>query len=102
MIERWGKISDAQVRLGAVGSGLTNKFTHANALPASSGDVAGMGNGLVEQALEDAEQARKMFGEENSMLKEVILRAANELSAALHDATTTAGNVGDEVSFSVQ
>ncbi|TDL26610.1 hypothetical protein BD410DRAFT_783699 [Rickenella mellea] len=96
MMERWGKIADAQVRLGAVGSGITNKFRHANALVMNSGDVAGKGNGLIEQALEDAEQARKMFGEENSMLKEVILRAANDLSAALHNATTAGGNIDDE------
>ena len=83
MIERWAKISDAQVKLGSVASGLSFKTTLANAVTSTrDGEVIGKDKGLLEDALEEAEEARKALEEENAGLKNVVLAAANELARA--------------------
>lgn len=85
MVERWAKISDTQVKLGSTAAGLSVKFTLANPVASSrDGEIVGKERGLLEDALEEAEEARKALSEENASLKNVVLAAANELARATH------------------
>ncbi|KAI5123471.1 hypothetical protein M0805_008841 [Coniferiporia weirii] len=87
MIERWQKISDAQTKLGATAAGLRFKFTHANPVVSSrDSDIIGKTPGLLEDALDEANMARKELVEENTSLKNVVLSAANELARLSHAA----------------
>ena len=59
------------------------KTTLANAVTSTrDGEVIGKDKGLLEDALEEAEEARKALEEENAGLKNVVLAAANELASA--------------------
>lgn len=85
MIERWAKISDTQVKLGSTAAGLSVKSTLANpAVSARDGEIVGRERSLLEDALEEAEEARKALAEENANLKNVVLAAANDLARATH------------------
>lgn len=83
MIERWAKISDAQVKLGSTAAGLSVKSTLANPIVSTrDGEIAGRERSLLEDALVEAEEARKALAEENASLKNAVLAAANELACA--------------------
>lgn len=81
MLERWQKIADAQTKLGATASGLKFKLTLANPLTDTRGsDTDGQGKDVLEDALEEAQMARKELIEENTSLKSIVLSAANEIA----------------------
>lgn len=82
LLERWQKISDAQTKLGTSASGLVFKQTHVNPLTDSrdSDGIGPRGSDLLEDALEEAQSARKELIEENTSLKNVVLSAANEIN----------------------
>lgn len=73
------KISEAQAKLSQISAGLTFNSTRAS----PRRDSEEQGKDLLEQALEDAEQARKDLIEENAGLRAVMLSALNELSRIL-------------------
>lgn len=74
MVEKWSKISDMQVKVGAAGSGLRC----ANIAVVEGADVLGKGQGFLELALEQAEHARNGLADENSKLRKMVLNAVNE------------------------
>ena len=79
MAERWNKLSDAQLKVGGLGSGLTC----ANAIVVEASDVQlrGVGRNFLEDALEQAEQAREALFEQNRRLRGLVLTTANELQS---------------------
>lgn len=100
MIDRWQKISDVQTKLSSSTSGLKFKLTHANPVVSTrDNEIIGKGPGLVEDALDDAEAARRELVEENTSLKNVVLSAANELSRIAHATRmrTATADEGEEV-----
>lgn len=71
VLERWNKVSDAQIKLSGAHSGLRC----ANFVV--GGEEYGKGKGLMEDALDQAEEARKQLMRENDGFRSVILGAAN-------------------------
>ena len=97
MMDRWQKISDMQTKLGSTSSGIKFKTTLANPVVSSrDSDIIGRGPDLVEDALDEAQVARKELVEENTSLKNVVLSAANELSRICHTIRTRLGDVEGE------
>lgn len=96
MADRWSKISDAQVKLGTVSSGM--RCANANVVEAPDIQMRGKGQGFLELALEQAEQARTDLFDQNRKLRGLILSAANELQNVLHAArTASSSDAQDEV-----
>ncbi|KAJ7140290.1 Afadin and alpha-actinin-binding-domain-containing protein [Mycena crocata] len=85
MAERWGKLADMQAKLSAAPSGLRC----ANLKVVDGTQVLGRGPGLVELALEQAEQARQRLSEENTRLRGLLLGAVNEAQSMLYQARKT-------------
>ncbi|KAI0791937.1 Afadin and alpha-actinin-binding-domain-containing protein, partial [Abortiporus biennis] len=78
MSERWNKLSDAQLKIGAtVPSGI--KFANQQVVEASDVQIRGKGKGFLEVSLEEAERSRKELAEQNRELKRIVLSAANDL-----------------------
>ncbi|KAI0042736.1 hypothetical protein FA95DRAFT_1547240 [Auriscalpium vulgare] len=88
MVEKWSKLSDAQLKLGSIGSGMTIHGANAEVLDSSTIGVVGKGKGLVETALEEAESACKQLREENTELKNLIIDIANAVRKVLHKAVS--------------
>ena len=76
-------------------AGITFKLTCAN--PVVNDSVIPKGKDLFEQALEDAEEARGMLGDENLMLRKILLNAANEILAMVYLARSTEKEKDPEV-----
>ncbi|EJC99972.1 uncharacterized protein FOMMEDRAFT_170062 [Fomitiporia mediterranea MF3/22] len=84
-MDRWQKICDMQTKLGSSSSGIKFKPTLANPVVSSrDSEVIGRGPDAVEDALDEAQMARKELMEENTSLKNVVLSAANELLRISH------------------
>jgi hypothetical protein len=90
MVDKWGRVADAQVRLGAVGSGWVN-VVKGNAgvvdggVEGADGEVVfGKGEGFLEVALEQAEKARSELLDENGRLRKWVVGAVNDVQAVLH------------------
>ncbi|OCB87664.1 hypothetical protein A7U60_g5190 [Sanghuangporus baumii] len=98
MMDRWQKISDAQTKLGSIGSGIKFKTILANPVVSSrDGEIVGKGPDALEDALDEAQAARKELIEENTSLKNVLLSAANEVSRICHSISMRmAESVGGE------
>ena len=89
--ERWSKLADAQLRVAGLPSGmvLSRPAAAANASVVLS-DGAGAGKrGVVEEALDEAEKARALLGEENGELKGLVVDAANAVRKILHKAVSS-------------
>ncbi|KAI9062566.1 hypothetical protein FKP32DRAFT_805484 [Trametes sanguinea] len=82
MVERWSKLSDTQLKVGMLRSGLT--CANLDIVEASDVQVRGKGQGFLDVALEHAEEARKELMEQNRKLRTLLLSAANELQSVLH------------------
>ncbi|CCM01360.1 uncharacterized protein FIBRA_03410 [Fibroporia radiculosa] len=82
MVERWSKIADAQIRLGSTSSAL--RCANADVLDAPDVEMRGKGQGFLDLALEQAEQARKDLFDQNRKLRGLILSTANEIQSVLH------------------
>ena len=97
MVERWGKLSDGQLKVGSLPAGLTCANLHV--VEASDVQLRGKGQGFLDVALEQAETARKELYEQNRKLRGILLSAAHELQNVLH-AVRSAGesDTADEVS----
>lgn len=86
MLERFSKLSDAQLKLASTAPSLLS-FSGgrcANAITSDGTDILGRGKGMIEVALEDAEKARQELAEENSDLRRMLLRAVNEAQGVVH------------------
>ncbi len=81
-MERWQKIADLQSKLGATQSGIKC----ANATAVDGVQTVGNGQGFLDIALEQAEQARSHLSDENLFLRKLVLKAVNELHSLLHKA----------------
>ncbi|KAI0364368.1 hypothetical protein BV20DRAFT_974567 [Pilatotrama ljubarskyi] len=88
MVERWSKLSDAQLRVANLPAGLT--CANHDVVEAPDVQLRGKGQGFLDVALEQAESARKELYEQNRKMRGLLLSAANELQSVLH-ATRTAG-----------
>ncbi|KAH9057460.1 Afadin and alpha-actinin-binding-domain-containing protein [Lactarius vividus] len=79
MRERWSKLSDSQLKIGSLPSGMT-VVQPANARVLALDDsmsTAERGKGLVENALEEAESACTRLKDENAELKGLVVDSAN-------------------------
>ncbi|KAI0675899.1 Afadin and alpha-actinin-binding-domain-containing protein [Trametes maxima] len=95
MVERWSKLSDAQLKVGTLRAGLT--CSNLDVVEASDVQLRGKGQGFLDVALEQAEAARKELYEQNRKLRGLLLSAANQLQSVLYT-VRTAGHPdsGDE------
>ncbi|TFK86472.1 hypothetical protein K466DRAFT_492758 [Polyporus arcularius HHB13444] len=87
MVERWSKLSDAQLKIGSLRAGLT--CANLDVVEASDVQLRGKGQGFLDVALEQAETARKELFEQNRKLRDILLSAANELQSLLHALRST-------------
>jgi hypothetical protein len=99
MRERWSKLADAQLRISNLPSGIVFSGSPANASVLVEGNVSaagggggskkGVGVGVVEGALEEAEKARAVLREENLELKGLVVDAFNAVRKILHKAVSS-------------
>jgi hypothetical protein len=96
MRERWSKLADAQLKLGALPSGMkvisgsgSGSSTNANAMMIPEGERERRRGGIVEEALEEAEKACKGLREENAELKALVVDSANAVRKILHRAVSS-------------
>lgn len=80
MLEKWNKLSDAQAKIGSVGSGMQC----ANVAVVDGSEILGKGKGYLEVALEEAERARQELGEGNEKLHRIVLSTVNEVQSVMH------------------
>jgi len=78
IIERWNKVSETQAKLSTAPSGLrcANYVT--------GNEVLARGKGFMEEALEEAEQARGELVRENEGFRAVLLGTANILQGMVY------------------
>ena len=94
MRERWSKLSDSQLKIGTLPSGMT-VVQPANARVLSQDETtstAERGKGLVEKLLEEAESASARLRAENVELKRLVVDSANAVRRILHKAVTADPN----------
>uniref|UniRef100_A0A0W0G6R5 Afadin and alpha-actinin-binding-domain-containing protein n=1 Tax=Moniliophthora roreri TaxID=221103 RepID=A0A0W0G6R5_MONRR len=84
MADKWSKIADAQTKLGAAASGMRFSGTGANASVVDGGQF-GKGKGYLEVALDQAEKAREQVTLENTGLRMLLVRVANEVQRVTHE-----------------
>ena len=99
--ERWSKLSDAQLKIGTVPSGMSVSSSclqpaNASALvrlsdgAAIAGDAAAQkGRAIHDVALEEAEKACVGLREQNGELKALVVDAANAVCKILHKALSS-------------
>jgi hypothetical protein len=93
MAEKWSKLAEMQAKLGAIPSGIRC----ANVSIVDGSEFIGKGQGFLEIALEEAENARCQLGKENICLKKLVLSAVNEIQSVLHQARRIVSDNEDEV-----
>lgn len=78
ILERWGKVSDSQIKLGGASAGLqcANFAAACEQL---------MDKGIMEEALEQAEEARTELIKENEGFRSVLLGTANALQTVVYN-----------------
>ncbi|KAF5373288.1 hypothetical protein D9615_007377 [Tricholomella constricta] len=74
MSEKWSKLAGAQAKLTAVPSGMRC----ANTSVVTGMEIIGKSKNFLEIALEEAEKARSQLGEENIVLRRLVLTTVNE------------------------
>jgi hypothetical protein len=79
VLDRWNKVSDAQIKLAGVECGL-RCANHA-----VGGEAYPKGKGLMEEALDQAEVARRKLMNENEGFRSVILGTANALQGMVYN-----------------
>ncbi|GJJ11564.1 hypothetical protein Clacol_005798 [Clathrus columnatus] len=81
VLDRWTRVCDSQVKLGTVGIGL-NCSNYAEACELF------VGQGILEEALEQAEEARLELTKENEGFRSVLLGTANALQTMIYKTRT--------------
>ncbi|KAF7794994.1 hypothetical protein EIP86_006138 [Pleurotus ostreatoroseus] len=95
VLDKWSKLSDQQLKLNTVPSGL--RFANAQVVEASDVQLRGKGKGFLEVATEQAQEARDALFNENRRLKGLLLSTANQIQRLLHNARSrTAAESLDE------
>jgi chromosome segregation ATPase len=84
LADKWSKIADVQTKLGATASGLRFSGSSANAAVVN-GSQFGKGKGYLEVALDQAEKAREQLTLENTGLRMLVVRVANEVQRVTHE-----------------
>lgn len=86
MVEKWSKLADGQVKIGLANtaSGLIMTSKCANVAVVNGSELLGKGQGFLETALEQAEDARSRFAAENGRLRRLVLTAVNEVQTLAH------------------
>jgi hypothetical protein len=87
MVERWSKVSDAQLKISSTGAGMILKGAKcANAMASDGSGILLLGGckGYLDIALEEAERSRAALAEENNMLRRLFLRAVNDGQEVAH------------------
>lgn len=97
MSEKWAKLADAQAKLMAAPSGIRC----LNAAVVTGLEVIGKSKGFLEIALEEAEKGRNELGEQNLLLRRLVLTAVNEVQSILHQARPSTSENADEVRMPV-
>ncbi|KII85992.1 hypothetical protein PLICRDRAFT_115132 [Plicaturopsis crispa FD-325 SS-3] len=92
MVEKWSKLAEAQVKLGTTPSSLRC----ANVTAVDGSVAMGPGKSYLEQALEQAERARKELSDDNQRLRKLVLTAVNDVQAVLHMARSIVSSSEDE------
>lgn len=90
MRERWSKLSDSQLKIGTLPSGMT-VIQPANARVLAQDETtltAERGKGLIEKLLEEAESASARLRAENVELKRLVVDSTNAVRRILHKAIT--------------
>lgn len=94
ILDRWQKISDTQTKVNTTSTGLRFKTTFAHPSTSSrDSETSGKRLSIVEDALDEAETARRALIEENMCLKNIVLSAANELARLVHVTRARTENV---------
>ncbi|KAL6297903.1 Afadin and alpha-actinin-binding-domain-containing protein [Sparassis latifolia] len=94
MVERWSKISDSQLKAATSNGGI--RSANFDVVEASDVPLRGKGQGLLETALEEAQQARKELFDQNRKLRRVILSTANEIQSIQHAARNCVSSEGED------
>lgn len=79
VLERWNKVADSQVKISNISSGLRCGNI------ASEIEAPCKGKSIMEEALEQAEEARQELTKENEGFRSVILGTANALRGVVLD-----------------
>jgi len=102
--ERWSKLSDAQLKIGTMPSGMSVsssclqpanasalvRWSDGAAAAAAAGDAAAQkGRAIHDVALEEAEKACVGLREQNGELKALVVEAANAVCKILHKALSS-------------
>jgi hypothetical protein len=83
MVDKWSKLADAQVKLGATASGM-RLGVNVGIVEGGPEMVLGKGQGYLEIALGQAEKERGELHEENARLRRLVVSAVNDVQAVLH------------------
>jgi hypothetical protein len=83
MVDKWSKLADVQVKLGATASGM-RMGANVGVVEGAAEGVFGKGQGYLEIALEQAEKTRGELWEENGKLRRLVVSAVNDVQAVLH------------------
>lgn len=95
VLEKWQKVADTQSKVSTAQSGMRC----ANVAVVDGNEVLGKGQGFLEVALEQAEQARNHLSNENLFLRKLVLRTLNEVQSMLHQ--TQSMLPGDQITEEV-
>ena len=114
MRERWSKLSDAQLKIGTLPSGITLSGGGSSRLlqPANASALSGSGSGSDGEAvqkgraihdvvLEEAEKACAGLRGENGELKALVVDAANAVRKILHKALSSDSDDLESVRFTL-
>jgi hypothetical protein len=99
MVEKWTRLAEVQSKLNAAPSGLVTTCANAAAVEGATGM-----EGYLDIALKEAENTRRGLAEENTHLRELVLRAVNDLQATVSMVKSMASpssplSTGQEVEF---
>ncbi|KAF8645051.1 hypothetical protein AX16_008109, partial [Volvariella volvacea WC 439] len=94
LLEKWSKISDGQSKLGSAPSGMQC----VNSMVTDGATALGGGQGYLDVALEQSEDARNRLAEENARLRTLVVKAVNGISRLEHHAANHDTN-GDVVFY---
>ncbi|CAK5267563.1 unnamed protein product [Mycena citricolor] len=100
MAERWNKLADIQSKVAGSSSGLRC----SNLIVVENGSVSerGRGSGVVETALQQSEETRRILGEENAKLRGLLLGAVNQAQTMLHQARVSEEPEAEPTPFTAQ
>ncbi|KAF9474824.1 hypothetical protein BDN70DRAFT_884425 [Pholiota conissans] len=88
IMDKWQKLADVQSKVSAAPSGIRC----SNTAVLDGAEVLDRGRSFLDIALEQAEQARAQLGDENLLLRKLLVCAVNEIQSILHQAKCKLSN----------